>query len=200
MLTHVLNSILSPTSISQDFVGCTSKITTTCKKCYFSFDSEDINLILSVPVCSSVEASVSHHLTEESIVGSPCAVCNGNEGWYRKTVIVSCGEFFIVQFKRFGNNLVKLDSNVLCIDQIARDPSVGDLSVPINCDDVHFSTKFRLCATINHSCTLACGHYWCYIRDPRDNKWYSCDDEIVKPVTPNILNNSSSYLFFYERI
>ena len=79
------------------------------------------------------------------------------------------------------------------------DAFLGSLSVPIDCDGVHFFTKFEMCATINRTGTQTSDHYWCYVRDLRDKKWCSCDDETVKSVSPDTLNNSSGYLFFYQR-
>ena len=205
VLTHILNALLAPTSISQDLVCCVLKITMTCKKCFQSYDTEDTNSILSIPVNSSVKSSIMNHLSEESISGDPCLVCDGQEGWYRETAVVSCGEFLIVHLKRFDNNLKKINSKVSCVpDSLEipvydRDETIGNISLAINCDSVYFSAKYSLCATINHSGSLSSGHYWSYVRDRKSNQWYSCDDEIVSPVIATKLNNCSNYIFFYER-
>ena len=114
ILMPILNSVLSPTSISQDLVGCTLRIETSCKECFHSDASEDTNLFLSTPVCSSVKASVAKYLSVKSIVGEPCAVCCSTQGFERETFVVTCGEFQIVHLKRFDNNLKKLIDIVSC--------------------------------------------------------------------------------------
>ena len=154
---HILNNVLSPTSISQDLVGCTLRIETSCQECFHSYTSEDTNLILSTPVCISVKASVAKYLSVESIVGKPCAVCSSLQGFERETFVVTCGEFQIVHLKRFDNNLKKLTDNISCfpdtleIPTHSMDDTFGNISMPVNCEDVCFSAKYRLIAIINHA-------------------------------------------------
>ena len=139
VLMTVLNSVLAPTSISQDLVGCKIKISTTCKSCFHSFDSEDSSLILSTPVCNSVKESLRQHLAEESI-GGLCAVCDSSEGFDRESAVVSCGNILILHLKRFDNNLNKISTRVSCLPDSLEVPirspneSIGNISLPINCE------------------------------------------------------------------
>ena len=79
------------------------------------------------------------------------------------------------------------------------DDTFGNISLSVNCEDVCFSAKYRLITTINHVGSLSSGHYWVYIRDLVKDICYLCDDESVKRVSSTSLNNSSSYLLFYQR-
>ena len=118
--------------------------------------------------------------------------------------MISSGQILMLHLKRFNNNLEKILKKVNCypndleIPVEGRDDTIGNISLPIDCDDVHFMAKYRLRATINHTGSMSSGHYWCYVRCRGSGQWFSCDDKIVEPVKSDILNNSSSYLLFYE--
>ena len=168
-------------------------------------DDEDVCSILSIPIRASVKDSLSQHLSGESIVGGACRICSENDGFVRETTVISSGQILILHLKRFNSNLEKFNKKVNCypneleIPVAGRDDTIGNISLPIDCDNVHFTAKYRLRATINHSGSMSSGHYWCYVRCRGSGQWFSCDDKIVKPVKPEILNNGSSYLLFYER-
>ena len=122
ILTCVLNSILSPSIVSEDLVGCQMRIVTTCKTCFHSYDSEDSSLILSAPVCTSIRSSIVKYFSEESVCGEPCAVCCSADGYTRETLAVSCGEFFVIHLKRYNNTLEKLDSSVCAYPDLLEIP------------------------------------------------------------------------------
>ena len=73
--------------------------------------------------------------------------------------------------------------------------------VPITVEDeVSFTNKYSLIATINHSGTLNRGHYWAFIKDLHSSSWYSCNDKLVFNVEERSLNNTTSYIFFYRKV
>ena len=75
------------------------------------------------------------------------------------------------------------------------------LNVPITVEDeVSFSRKYSLMASINHSGTLDQGHYWAVIKDLNSGEWLSCNDKVVLAVPLHSLNNSTSYILFYKKI
>ena len=43
-------------------------------------------------------------------------------------------------------------------------------------DEVSFTNKYSLIATINHSGALNRGHYWAFIKDLHSSCWCSCND------------------------
>ena len=75
------------------------------------------------------------------------------------------------------------------------------LVVPITVEDeVSFTNKYSLIATINHSGTLNRGHYWAFIKDLHSSSWYSCNDKLVFNVEERSLNNTTSYILFYRKV
>ena len=74
-------------------------------------------------------------------------------------------------------------------------------TVPITIeDDVSFTNKYSLIATINHSGTLNRGHYWAFIKDLHSSSLYSCNDKLVFNVEENSVNNTTSYILFYRKV
>ena len=73
--------------------------------------------------------------------------------------------------------------------------------VPITVEDeVSFTNKYSLIATINHSGTLNRGHYWAFIKDLHSSSWYSCNDKLIFNVEERSLSNTSSYILFYRKV
>ena len=66
-------------------------------------------------------------------------------------------------------------------------------------EDISFTNEYRLVATINHSGTLARGHYWAFVKDDLSDSWWKCDDRAVLKVKPSDLNNSSVYVLFFVK-
>ena len=61
-------------------------------------------------------------------------------------------------------------------------------------DEVSFTNKYSLIATINHSGTLNRGLYWAFIKDLHSSTWHSCNDKSVFHVEENYVNNATSYI------
>ena len=75
------------------------------------------------------------------------------------------------------------------------------LVVPITAqDEVSFTNKFSLIATINHSGTLNSGHCWAFIKDLHSSSWDSCNDKLVFNVEENSLNDTTSHILFYIKV
>ena len=64
-------------------------------------------------------------------------------------------------------------------------------------NEVSFSNKYSLMASINHPGALDQGHYWVVIKDLNSRGWLSFNDKVVLTVPQYSLNNSTSYTFFY---
>ena len=77
----------------------------------------------------------------------------------------------IIQLCRFSNQggrLVKKENFFSCTPS----ESNKDLTVPISIeDDVSFTNKYSLVATINHLGILNRGHYWTFIKDLHSSSW-----------------------------
>ena len=78
---------------------------------------------------------------------------------------------------------------------------VKDLTVPITIEDeVSFTNKYSLIATINHPGTLNRGHYWAFMKDLHFSTWCSCNDKSVFNVEENYVNNITSYILSYNKV
>ncbi|KAL3877687.1 hypothetical protein ACJMK2_035354 [Sinanodonta woodiana] len=58
--------------------------------------------------------------------------------------------------------------------------------------------KYSLFAVVNHSGTIECGHYTCYVRQHKD-QWFKCDDHLITKAMPQEVLNSEGYLLFYHK-
>ena len=63
-------------------------------------------------------------------------------------------------------------------------------------NEVSFTNKYSLVATINHSGGLDRGYYRAFIKDALSKQWFSCNDNVVLNVNEKTLCNSLSYALF----
>ena len=63
-------------------------------------------------------------------------------------------------------------------------------------DEVSFSSKYSLVASINHAGAIDQGHYWAVRKDLNSGDW-SCNDKVVLTVPQHSLNNTTSYILFF---
>ena len=94
-----------------------------------------------------------------------CPSCNLLSESIRETCMINSAPILIIQLWRFSNQggqLVRNENLFSCIQS----ESNKDLPVPITIEDeVSFTNKYSLIATINQSGTLNGGHYWAFIKD-----------------------------------
>ena len=72
-------------------------------------------------------------------------------------------------------------------------------------DEVSFTNKYPLIATINHSGTFNRGHYWAFIKELHLSTWYSCNDKLLmlKKIMSTMLRHTSFFTAkfkFFPRI
>ena len=97
------------------------------------------------------------------------------------------------QFSTSHSRLIKDQQVLNCSPDL-------DLKVPITVEDeVSFSTKYSLMASINHSGTLDQGHYWAIVKYLSSGHSLSCNDKVVLTVPQHSLNNTTLYIIFYEK-
>ena len=114
----------------------------------------------------------------------------------RETSIISSGSILVIQLSRFSTSY----SGLIKDQQVFNCSPELDLKVPITVEDeVSFSTKYSLMASINHSGTLDQGHYWAIVKDLSSGDWLSCNDKVVLTVPQHSLNNTTSYILFYKK-
>lgn len=74
-----------------------------------------------------------------------------------------------------------------------RHHSVQESTLSLSCKN-----KYSLFAVVNHSGTIECGHYTCFIRQHK-NQWFKCDDHLITKAMPQEVLNSEGYLLFYHK-
>ena len=55
--------------------------------------------------------------------------------------------------------------------------------------DFYIFCRYSLFAVVNHSGTIECGHYTCFIRQHK-NQWFKCDDHLITKAMPQDVLNS----------
>ena len=84
--------------------------------------------------------------------------------------------------------------NINCVE------CTSDISVPVEDNEVKYEKHFRLLATINHTGNLDRGHYTSFIKLPNSKSWLHCNDAAVLKAVEKKVNNTSSYIYFFESI
>ena len=107
--------------------------------------------------------------------------------------IKSTGNYFIIQNKRFENDLKKLENDINFEE---------NLTLEQNKHGVEKNETFDLVGIICHSGTTDHGHYFSY--NKIGNKWYEFDDDKVHEVPDNKIldvNNIKklNYILFYKK-
>ena len=160
------------------------------------------NFFVTLPVSADIQASISQFL-KPGILSSHnklfCPSCKALSEITRETCIVNSAPILIIQRCRFSNQggqLIK-DANFFSCTQSEANKY---LVVPITVEDeVSFTNKYSLIATIINSGALNRGHYWAFIKDLHSSSWYSCNDKLVFNVEERSVNNTTSYILFYRK-
>ncbi|XP_057310630.1 ubiquitin carboxyl-terminal hydrolase 51-like [Hydractinia symbiolongicarpus] len=154
-----------------------------------------------VPLATSSSVANSFHLffQPEELTDNDMWLCpqySSLQNSTRETAFSQCGDL-ILQLKRFTfveGRSVKNNQFVNCISH-----SGNILEAPSHpADIVSFTNKYKLVATINHSGTLAAGHYWAFIKDRNVDEWLKCDDRAVVKGKPSDINNSTVFAKGFE--
>ncbi len=144
----------------------------------------------------TIGEAIGRHIGDEFLFGDNkafCEVCGCNQEKTRETRIIHAPVTLIVQMQRFPN---QEDGS------ITRDLSVVNvfpdmLYVKAVSDGLIIDHKYNLRATVNHRGTLTSGHYWSYVALTKST-WLKCDDDHVTEISKRVLNNDTSYLFFFS--
>ena len=163
VLPNLWNRVPKGISIAASHLICnTQKITVSCNTCFCSSVSEENLDIVTLPVSADIQTSMNKFLKPEILTSQNkwfCPSCNLLCESTRETCIINSAPILIIQLCRFSNQggqLVKNENFFIC----NQSESNKDLTVPITIEDeVSFTNKYSLIATINHSSTLNRGHY-----------------------------------------
>ena len=203
ILQVVLDELKGVSLAASQLISNTQKITVSCNTCFCFSESEQNLDILTLPVSADIQASINQFLKPEILSSHNkwfCPSCKALSESTRETCIINSAPILIIQrcgFSSQGGQLIK-DANFFSCTQ----SEFGRrLVVPITVEDeISFTNKYSLIATINHSGTLNRGHYWAFIKDLHSSSWYSCNDKLVFNVEERSLNNTTSYILFYRKV
>ena len=67
-------------------------------------------------------------------------------------------------------------------------------------NDIVENKEFQLIGTVNHSGPLDQGHYTAFINSCQKRSWLLCNEAAVLNSSEDKVNNTSSYLFFFEMV
>ena len=155
------------------------------------------HLLWPLPMSNNIKTSLDNLLDSETLSSQNkwfCPSCDTLTESTKETSITNSSSVLIVQLTRFSI----LDNRAIKDEQIFDCFPNSVLKVPITLDDeVSFTNKYSLVATINHSGSLDRGHYWAFIKDALSKQWFSCNDKVVLGVNEKSFCNSSSYVIFY---
>ena len=198
ILQVVLDELKRVSLAASQLISNTQKIAVSCNTC-FCFSKSEQNLDIS----ADIQASISQFLKPEILSSHNkwfCPSCKALSESTRETCIINSAPTLIIQLCRFSNqggHLIK-DANFFSCTQ---SESNKHLLLPITVEDeVSFTNKYSLIATINHSGALNRDHYWAFIKDLHSSSWYLCSDKLVFNVEERSLNNTTSYILFYIKV
>ena len=141
--------------------------------------SEENLDVVTLSVSADIQTSMNQLLKPEILTSQNkwfCSSCNLLCKSTRETCVINSAPILIIQLCRFSNQggeLVKNENFFSC----TRGEPNKDLTFPITVEnEVSFTNKYSLIATINHSGTLNKGHYWAFIKDVHSSTWYYCND------------------------
>ena len=195
VLDHILNEVsVSPFSKRSLSIRSSSEI--SCDTCYNSLTTDDMALILKLPILADTQTSLNSILASEPLRGDNaafCHFCGSKQDSELKVSIIEVNTYFIVQFLRFSvadNEWTKNAVPVLCSPY---------LDVPVRSDDeVTCNRKFALFAGICHSGKKNSGHYTAFVRDEVCGSWMSYNDRAVSKTSLDKLNGVLPYVLFYK--
>ena len=198
VLQFVIDELKGTSVVASDLIS-NIRINISCNQCFcFSAKEEKLD-ILTIPLSPNINSSLSKFLKPEILESENkwfCPSCNCLTESTRETSIIGLGSILVIQLSRFSNS----HSRLLKDQQVFNFSPELDLKVPITVEDeVSFSSKYSLVASINHSGTLEKGHYWAVVKDSNTGDWLSCNDKVVKTVPQHSLNNTTSYILFYKK-
>ncbi|KAL4240000.1 Ubiquitin carboxyl-terminal hydrolase 22 [Mactra antiquata] len=119
----------------------------------------------------------------------------------KKLPIVAC--FHLKRFEHSTGYHKKISTYVSFPEELDMTPFMSSSKTNIN-GSVHSTiglsckNKYSLFAVVNHSGTIECGHYTCFIRQHK-NQWFKCDDHLITRALPQEVLNSEGYLLFYHK-
>ena len=153
--------------------------------------------VLQLLVSELIQRFLNSYLESDLLSGkneSFCNICFPNNQALADQEISKVSDYLIIQMKRF------LVFNQAVTKDISKISCTPTLSVPVTLmEDIVGHKKFMLIATINHSGNLEREHSTSFIKST-SSSWFHCNDAAVIPSKETVLNNDTSYIFFFKNV
>ena len=171
VLQFVIDELKGTSVAASDLISNTIRISISCNR-YFCFSAKEEKLdILTIPLSPNINSSLSKFLKPEILESENkwfCPSCNCLTESTKETSIIGSSSSLVIQLSRFSIS----HSRILKDQQVFN--CSPELKVPITVEDeVSFSSKYSLVASINHSGTLEQGHYLAVVKDSNTGDWLS---------------------------
>ena len=195
---EILEYILAELSVDSVFLNnlfqIRVQVSVTCNICHQSQITEETMPILQLSPVSSIQRSLDNFLETEELSKQNsyfCLSCNSEQSATLEREVLSCGQYMIIQLKRFLVDNDKVTKNELVLNCYP-----NSLFVPVRADvEVVYRRGFRLKSVINHYGTLDKGHYTSDVQS--QSNWFHCNDKAVAVADPTSVNSSMSYVLFF---
>ena len=167
----------------------------TCNTCFNYSSDEESSLLLQLAVSNSIQTALNSSLETETLSGDNSIYCNFCCSLKSASVVpafLEVGCYLVIQLKPFvshDNQVLKDIKHVQC---------TPNTSVPVKVNEVTYQKHYYLIANINHSGNLNRVHYTSFIKIPNSKSWLHCNNAAVLSANENKVNNTSSYIYFYE--
>lgn len=125
-----------------------------------------------------------------------CEKCNKLRNGIKFSRVLDLPEMLCVHLKRFRHDL----SYSSKISSPVNFPLSGlDMRQYLHKDCKSKVSTYDLNAIICHHGTVGSGHYICYAKHAKSNKWYEYDDQSVTQVSAETVQNCEAYVLFYQK-
>jgi ubiquitin C-terminal hydrolase len=174
-----------------------------CGALTFQFDAAFI-LSLAFPPAKKKTATnlhdmLQHYTSKEEVEDFYCERCNKNTTGRRKLDLWRLPSNLVVHLKRFS---IDFDVTTKIMDAVDFPIDGLDLT-PFTSSKQTDPPIYDLYAVTNHGGSTGGGHYWAYVKNFVDNKWYELNDPTASPLDVNKLTDNATrktaYLLFYRR-
>ena len=119
-----------------------------------------------------------------------CDRCLKNVNPEKKIIFWNCSEYLIIQIKRYGNNLKKIDRHI----EFPTSLKMNRFCMNYNEDNM----TYKLCAMSVQSGSLNGGHYYAICNT--NEGWKVFNDSSVSDISESDMMKQKPYCLFYKRI
>jgi len=192
VISYILEELCSESIHAMNLLAIHTRQHITCTVCQQISTTEEATSLFHLPVSKSIQNSFDSYLKPDFVDDFYCNVCSKHQPAIIDHEFSRMGNYLILQLKRFSglNNTARKNiEKVVC---------TTSLEIPVIVDsEIKYNMQYNLVATINHTGNLKQGHYTAYIKNA-STSWSHCNDSAVLPSSKSMLDNTSSYLFFFE--